>query len=86
MFQTHLQMMVLQQKHFNLLITVSKILYNNNNHNNINIILKALCCRHEKVTATVHTVHRMNLEQHQVAVDPQIKPADLGGHGFCHLA
>ena len=31
-----------------------------------------------KVIARVHSVHLMNVEQRQVAADPQNKPRDLG--------
>ena len=31
-----------------------------------------------KVIARVHSVHVMNVEQHQAAADPQTKPHDLG--------
>ena len=57
---------------------VSEILYNNTNHNNININLMAMfmMLSPQKVTAVVDSVHLMNLEQHQAAVDPQTKPAD----------
>jgi len=31
-----------------------------------------------KVIARVHSVHLMNVEQHQAAADPQTKPPNLG--------
>jgi len=34
-------------------------------------------CRHDKVTARVHSVHLMNVGQRQAAADPQTKPTDL---------
>ena len=33
---------------------------------------------HDQVIARVHSVHLMNVEQRQVAADPQTKPFDLG--------
>ena len=36
-----------------------------------------------KVIARVHSVHVMNVEQHQAAADPQTKPPDLGCESTC---
>ena len=36
-----------------------------------------------QVIARVHSVHLMNVEQRQVAVDPQTKPRDLGCEFAC---
>jgi len=38
-----------------------------------------------KVTARVHSVHLMNVEQRQAAADPQTKPPDLGCESACRL-
>ena len=38
-----------------------------------------------KVIARVHSVHVMNVEQHQAAADPQTKPRDLGCESACRL-
>ena len=36
-----------------------------------------------QVIARVHSVHLMNVEQRQAAVDPQTKPPDLGCESAC---
>ena len=41
------------------------------------------CCHHDQVIARVHSVHLVNVEQCQVAADPQTKPHDLGCESAC---
>ena len=36
-----------------------------------------------QVIARVHSVHLMNVDQRQAAVDPQTKPRDLGCESAC---
>jgi len=36
-----------------------------------------------EVIARVHSVHLVNVEQRQVAADPQTKPPDLGCESAC---
>ena len=36
-----------------------------------------------QVIARVHSVHLMNVEQRQVAADPETKPPDLGYESAC---
>ena len=36
-----------------------------------------------QVIARVHSVHLMNVDQRQAAVDPQTKPPDLGCESAC---
>ena len=57
--------------------------YNNNNHDDI---YSAVIMT--EVIARVHSVHMVNVEQHQAAADPQTKPLDLGCESACfrHLA
>ena len=44
------------------------------------------CChRDHKVIARVHSVHLVNVEQHQAAADPQTKPPDLRCESACRL-
>jgi len=49
------------------------------------------CCHHDKVIARVHPVHLMNVEQRQVAANPQTKSTDLDREAaiiyihHCHL-
>jgi len=38
-----------------------------------------------EVIARVHSVHLVNVEQRQAAVDPQTKPHDLGCESTCRL-
>ena len=48
-------------------------------------IYRFICHHNHKVIARVHSVHLMNVEQHQVAADPQTKPPDLGCESACRL-
>ena len=48
--------------------------YNNTNNNN-----------QEKIIARVDSVHLMNVEQRQVAADPQTKPPDFSYESTCRL-
>jgi len=50
----------------------------NNNHDDI---YSAVIMT--EVIARVHSVHLVNVEQRQVAVDPQTKPPDLGCESAC---
>ena len=52
---------------------------NNNDHDNI---YSAVIMT--EVTARVHLVHLVNIQQHQSATDPQTKPPDLGCESACH--
>ena len=38
-----------------------------------------------QVISRVHSVHLMNIEQCQVAADPETKPTDLGCESACRL-
>ena len=39
--------------------------------------------RAAEIFVRVHSVHLVNVEQHQAAVDPQTKPPDLGCESAC---
>ena len=53
----------------------------NNNNNNHNDIYSAVIMT--EVTARVHLVHLVNVEQRQAATDPQTKPPDVGCESAC---
>ena len=52
---------------------------NNNDHDNI---YSAVIMT--EVTARVHLVHLVNVEQRQAATDPRTKPPDLGCESACY--
>ena len=56
------------------------IIIDNNTHDNV---YSAVIMTTIKVIARVHSVHLMNVEQRQAAVDPQTKPRDLGCESAC---
>ena len=56
-------------------------MFNNNNNNNHDDIYSAVVMT--EVIARVHSVHLVNVEQRQVAADPQTKPYDLGCESAC---
>ena len=49
--------------------------FNNNNNNHDDIYIAVVMT---EVIARVHSVHLVNVEQRQLAADPQTKPHDLG--------
>jgi len=61
--------------------SILSIFFPNNNNNNINDIYSAVIMT--KVIVRVHLVHLMNVEQRQLAADPQTKPPDLGCESAC---
>ena len=65
-------------------LPLDRVNVNNNNNNNNNthdnfysaVIMTTVITR-------VHSVHLMNVDQRQAAVDPQTKPPDLGCESAC---
>jgi len=56
---------------------------NNNNNNNHDDICSIVVMT--KVIVRVHSVRLINVEQRQVAANPQTKPPDLGCESACRL-
>jgi len=62
-------------------MTVVVAAADNNNNNNQDDIYSAVIMT--EVIVIVHLVHLLNVEQRQVAADPQRKPPDLGHKSAC---